>query len=65
MPKKSISTLEQKVQWLLAHQSIVWEDKKVLVKAMKKDGLIASSTNFTDINLEVAIVQAKLRLKGE
>ena len=35
--------------------------KRMLVLAMKKDGLISKSTFWSDINLEKAIKQAKLR----
>jgi len=58
---KSHSTLEQKVKWLLEHPSFLNEklDKKGLVAEMRKDGLIAPSTYWKDINLEEAMRQAK------
>lgn len=61
--KKSHSTLEQKVEWLLRHPLFLKEilDKKKLVAEMKKDKLIAPSTYWRDINLEDAIKQAKIR----
>ena len=56
-------TLEQRVQWLLKHlQFLVGkEDKKKIVSAMKRDGLISKKTYVHDVHLEDAIKQAKFR----
>ena len=59
--RKSISTLEQKVEWLLKHPTYLKGtlDKKALVRELKKDGLIAPSTYWSDINLEDAVRVAR------
>ena len=58
-----LSSLEDRVTWLLMHKEFLKEplNKRMLVLAMKKDGLISKSTFWSDINLEKAIKQAKLR----
>lgn len=61
MPKHSISTLEQKVEWLVKHPTFLEVDKKKLVVAMKRDHLIAPSTYWRDINLGDAVRQAKFK----
>jgi hypothetical protein len=59
------STLEQRVEWLLAHQDFLAGklDLKALVTAMKRDKLFSRSTFWSDVNLEEAIRQAKLRAR--
>jgi uncharacterized protein (UPF0297 family) len=63
LTKKAYSTLEQRVEWLLAHPEFLEDrpDKRKLVKAMKRDNLISKSTFWSDLNLGDAIIQAKLR----
>ena len=58
---KPYSTLEQRVAWFLANPGFLKgkPELRVIVRAMKKAGLIAPSTFWSDINLEEAMRQAK------
>lgn len=55
------STHEQRVAWLLAHPQflVAQPDLKALVKAMKRDKLLSESAYWSDVNLDVAISEAK------
>jgi hypothetical protein len=63
MSSQAFSTMEQRVQWFLKHlQFLVGkEDKKKIVSAMKRDGLISKKTYVHDVKLNHAIKQAKFR----
>lgn len=43
------STVEEKERWLAAHPELQGKPKVVIVRAMKKAGLIASSTYAADV----------------
>jgi hypothetical protein len=60
------SSLEEKIQWFLAHPEFLEGtlgkvDKHKAVSAMKRDGLFSKSSWWFDINLGAAIKQAKVR----
>jgi hypothetical protein len=63
------STLEQKVEWLLAHRIFLVgkTDVKKVATAMRRDGLIAKSTYWPDAStgIKAAIEKAKLRWYAE
>lgn len=61
-PHEPYSTHDERVVWLLAHQQFLVPrvDLKALVKAMKCDKLLSESTYWSDVNLELAIKEAKI-----
>jgi hypothetical protein len=67
------STRADKLTWLLNNQHLWegWADigdprQKDLVMAMKREGLVSSKTNWSDINLTSLITEArKIRREGK
>jgi hypothetical protein len=59
------STLEQRVEWLLAHQEflVVRINIKKIVQAMKRDGLFSHQTWWFDVNLDAAVAEARRRME--
>lgn len=69
MASRQRSTMEQRVAWLRAHQSLVDRyleagDRRavhvVIIRAMKADGLVAPTTYAPDCRLEAWVALAQL-----
>jgi len=66
--KREVSTLEQKIQWLLEHRHFLIgkADERKIILAMKHDGLIAKSTYWPDVKVvDEALRQAKFKWYAE
>ncbi len=63
MTKLAFSTFEERVDWLLAHREFLIGNlsREKIVRAMKRDGLVAPRTYWPDVNLGDEIRQAKIR----
>jgi len=63
----AFSTLEQKIQWLLKNHIFLvgTMDRKKIVRAMKRDGLISKLTYWPDVDVKEAVHQAKIRWFAE
>ena len=51
MTNRARSTLQDRLQWLESHPDMRGQTKREIVKAMKKDGLIAPTTYVFDVTL--------------
>lgn len=67
--KRSLSTLDEKIKWLLTNRIfLVGElNLKKVATAMKRDGLLAKTTYWPDAKtgIEEAVKQAKFRWYAE
>lgn len=67
--RKPKSSQQAKIDWLLAHQNL-WEGfpwgqygkherQKVIVEAMKREGLVSKTTYYPDVALHNLIIEAR------
>jgi hypothetical protein len=69
MTKRAFSTFGERVTWLLKHQQFLVGKldkierpvKRLIVLAMKQDGLVSKKTYWPDVTLDNEIRQAKIR----
>jgi hypothetical protein len=69
MTKRAFSTFEERVTWLLKNQQFLVGKldkierpvKRLIVMAMKRDGLVSKKTYWPDVTLDDEIRQAKIR----
>jgi hypothetical protein len=69
MTKRAFSTFGERVTWLLKHQQFLVGKldkierpvKRLIVLAMKHDGLVSNKTYWPDVKLDDEIREAKIR----